>query len=186
MVRSVTQPLTGQLTREIDEILATVTGPSLSIEQRPGGIIQMDFAWLVRNIGDTDGQAGLRFNLQLDNFFGDVSQLIVEADGTIVGALTANVDEVSGNFPALVRAGFTTTLRLSVRVSASAMDERQGSVTGFNWWIGELIARDITNNQNAEGDSRFEIRDWFRITGAPSGPFALEVVGDPSFDVGQF
>lgn len=167
--------------REIADILATFTGPRTRLLEAPNGFIEMIFSWDVRNIGQATGNVGLRVNLQTDSFFGDVSQLIVEADGTVVGSL-ANAATVGGNFPLTISPGVEDSLRLTIVVPTVDMLSRQGSVQGFNWWIAESIVRDLRTNQNVDGDSRGEIRDWFLIDPVST---SFTVLRDPVWSVRQ-
>lgn len=167
--------------REIAEILATFTGPRTRLLEAPNGFIEMIFSWDVQNIGQATGNVGLRVNLQVDNFFGDASQLIVEADGSVVGPLS-DAATVGGNFPLTISPGVQDSLRLTVVVPTADMISRQGSVQGFNWWIAESIVRDLRTNQNVDGDSRGEIRDWFLIDPVST---AFTVLRDPVYSVRQ-
>ncbi len=167
--------------REIADILATFTGPRTRLLEAPNGFIQMTFSWDVENIGQAGGEVGLRVNLQVDGFFGDTSQLIVEADGSVVGALS-DAATVGGNFPLFVPINTTDSLRLTITIPTVDMLGRQGSVQGFNWWIAESIVRDLRTNQNVDGDSRGEIRDWFLIDPVST---SFTVLRDPVYSVRQ-
>lgn len=185
MVRNVTdrnaRGLNSKAQGEINQILAQFTGPRTRLLEAVGGIMEMTTTWAVENVGQAAGDVGLRVNLQVDSFFGDVSQLIVEADGSLVGSL-AGVATVSGNFPLRIPIGATDTLRLVISIPTVDMIGRQGSVAGFNWWVSENIVRDLRTDQNVGGDSRGEIRDWFRIDPVTT---SFVVSGNPGWAVRQ-
>lgn len=185
MVISVTQALNPKARREIDQILATVTGPRTEITLEPNGVMLIDIVWAIRNIGESAGMGGLRLNLQVDGFFGDSSQLIIEADGTFVGSLSGSVISVLGNSPAVIPAGGQTQFFYTIRIPSSAIFDRQGAVNGFSWWVAEVTARDTEKDQLVGGDSRFEIRDWFRILPSALGPSILEVTDNAGFAANQ-
>lgn len=188
MVRNVTDRAQPRFITQIEEILATITGPRREFEIIAGRTMQMDFSWLIRNAGESAGSVGLRANLQVDSFFGDVSQLVVEADGSMVGALVSRGAEVSGNFPKTIQPGQSDTLFLTIRVPSESMLDRQGSVVNFSWWLAEITARDLDADELAGGDSRFEVRDWFRLTGEmppEASPALFQVRGEVAFDVNQ-
>ncbi len=166
---------------EIEAILATVTGPGSEFVAGVAQDVLMAFVWSMRNTGESPGMASMRINLQVDAFFGDFSQLIVEDDLTMVGALStvASIDLV--DYPKVIEPGATATLSITLRIPSLEMEDRQGSVAGFNWWIAEVLARDFEKDQNAQGDSTFEVRDWFRLTPSPLAPAVIEVIGNPGF-----
>lgn len=157
-------------------------GRQLTLQVEPG-VSRVDIAvrWNVTNLGDVAGEVGMRFNLQVDSLFGDVSQLIVEADGSMVGSL-AGVVGANANYPTVLGAQDTDELVLDLFIPADALLDRQGSVTGFNWWIAETTIRDITNDAvipgEGRGQARDEIRDWFRVQEV-AAVFSPEAAGAP-------
>lgn len=176
--------LSGRLGRELDAILATVTGPGTSFVSTVGRDVQIDFVWTIRNTGESPGRAALRINMQMDGFFGDFSQVIMETDGTLVGALAPDTTIFSSNSPGTVQPGSTRQLAVALRIPSDVLFDQQGTIAGFNWWIGEVTAWDFDKNELAGGDSRFEVRDWFRIEAPAALPAAMEVVGAPGFNAG--
>lgn len=187
MVDKVTEREQPRFITQIEEILATITGPRREFEIIAGRTVQMDFSWFIRNPGDVLSVASLKLNLLTDGFFGDSSELRVEQDGSFTGRLAGSA-QVSGNFPKTIAAGGSDTLFMSVRVPSQVIFDRQEAKSGFSWWVAELTAFDVTNNEVAGGDSIFEIRDFFRLTGAPV-PIPVvapvDAVGVPAFEVMQ-
>lgn len=186
MVQRVTDRAAGgglsrKVRSQIDAILATITGPQLSFVREIGRDLALTLTWSLANSGGSPGNAGLRMNLQVDGFFGDTSQFILEADGVTVSGALAGVAFVQTTFPVLIQPGTSRSLTMDILIPTDALFDRQGSVQGFNWWIGELTARDLDKDELAQGDSRFEIRDWFRIEPSVTVPSVLTVVGNPGF-----
>ena len=173
--------LSRRVRSEIEAILATITGPQLSFVREVGRDLALTLTWSLANSGQSPGMAGLRLNLQLDSFFGDVSQFILEADGVTVSGALAPVAFVQTTFPVLIEPGSSRSLTMDVLIPTDVLFDRQGSVTGFNWWVGELTAWDLDKDELAQGDSRFEIRDWFKIEPSVLAPSVLTVVGTPGF-----
>lgn len=130
------------------------------------------FSWELSNVGSGDGKGAIRVNLQIDTAFGDLSQLLVDWDGGVLGPL-AGVAEVIGAGPFTIPAQSSRAHTLTIRLPASAMLGKQ-SAPGFNWWIVELTAWDAEEGRLAAGSSRVEVRDWFRL-----------VVGSPLISVFQ-
>lgn len=152
-------------------------------------LVRLHVEWSVANQGDASGRIGLRFNLQIDSLFSDASQLIVEADGTLVGALAAVVG-ATVNYPSTLAVGASRLLTLDLSIPANHVLDRQGSVTGFNWWIAETTVRDLDADliipSAGRGQARDEIRDWFKAeeaapafvplaSGAPQPRYAATV-----------
>lgn len=149
------------------DMLATSTpGPQTSLTVVRGvSLVQLAVGWSATNSGQISGNVGMRLNLQIDSALGDVSQLIVNPDGTVTGPL-ASVVGVSPNYPWTLAPGAGHALSLQVSIPASNVLDKQGSVTGFNWWIAETEVWDLDNNtmiSRPDGsEARDQIRNWWK------------------------
>lgn len=149
----------------------SVTGPGTTLVGDPATqVVVMRCSWPVENRGGASGRAGLRVNLQIDSAFGDVSQLIIETNRAKAGALAAAIAiRPLTNTPLTVPAGGLGTVFVEFDIPVFNMLDRQGTVTGFNWWIVELTLWDVDKGSMAKmlpdmSAARYEIRDWFKVT----------------------
>jgi len=152
---------------------AKVTGPRVTLVGDPvTEAVVVRFVWNVQNLGTAQGRAGLRVNLQIDAALGDFSQLIMETDQTLAGALRLDVVDITATTPVDIPAGTTRALYAELHIPVSAMLGRQGSVAGFNWWIAELTAWDEDTGAMLKcpdgSDARYEVRDWFKVSAVPA------------------
>lgn len=163
----------------------SVTGPRTELVGDPvTDAVVVRFTWDVENIGAVSGIAGLRVNLGIDAALGDFSQLIMETDQTLAGPLQWEVVDLVAFTPVEISPGLTARLFVEMHIPISVMLNRQGSVAGFNWWIGELTAWDEATGTMLTmpdgSDARYEVRDWFRISEVPAEA-ALVAAAEPTF-----
>ena len=134
----------------------------------PLDAVNMGFVWPVRNVGGAAARAGLRLNLQTDGgLSGDVSQLLVQANGTYTGPL-AQAAVITANFPASIGAGQQLSLAMVIDIPLPSIIDRQASVFGFNWWIFELTVWNLDDDQlitlpNGVTQARHEVRNWVKF-----------------------
>lgn len=151
------------------------------IEGFPSELVVMSFQWSVANRGSLRGRAGMRINLMADSAFGDVSQMILEPTGQVVGSL-AGVAQVSANYapiPLVVEPQQTAILTAMISIPVSNMVDRQNSVSSFTFWVFEAIVWDMdANRQVPLGPGRHENRDWLTVSEVPAITAAqLEAAG---------
>ena len=186
MVLHVTRREDQLFIRQVEDILASFTGPRIEIPLVTGGLIRTDYTWNIRNDGDAPGRVSFNMALKVDGFFGDSSKIVALVDGSLIGPMSSQVRVPSGNFPLTIAPGATELVSLSLTFAMEDILAAQESKTGFNWWVAELRAIDIDADQLIGGDSVSEIRDWFRIVlGAATGA-DLTVGADPTFRVTAF
>lgn len=138
----------------------------------PNDRAAMVWAWGIRNTGQLPALAGMRLNLQGDtSLSGDLSQLIIEANGGVAGRLATPSLLLSTNAPVSILPGTQGTLVIAIEPLlwdlVQIQDEQDTLLNNFNWWIFELTMWDLDRNalimDDAGNVARHEVRNWAKF-----------------------